>query len=66
LERLPISGFKNNENTAGTWKKLSAQADQSSHEIMDELLSRQRSLKHPKLLLLGVAAHGPSKKQRVL
>ena len=34
--------FNNNENTAATWKKLTAQADQKSQEIMEELLSRRR------------------------
>jgi len=34
--------FNRNEVTAGTWKKLTAQADQRSDEIVDELLSRRR------------------------
>jgi len=34
--------FNNNENTGATWKKLTAQADRKSQEIMEELLSRRR------------------------
>ena len=34
--------FGRNEDTAATWKKLTAQADQRSEEIVNELLSRQR------------------------
>jgi hypothetical protein len=33
--------FSGNENTAATWKKLTAQADQKSEEIVNELLSRR-------------------------
>lgn len=33
--------FSGNENTATTWKKLTAQADQRSEEILNELLSRR-------------------------
>lgn len=34
--------FSRNETTAATWKKLTAQADQSSDRIVDELLSRRK------------------------
>jgi len=34
--------FSRNEATAATWKKLTAQADQRSEEIVNELLSRKR------------------------
>jgi uncharacterized protein (DUF1778 family) len=34
--------FSRNEATAGTWQKLTAQADQRSDEIANELLSRRR------------------------
>ena len=34
--------FSGDENTAATWKKLTAQADQRSEEIVNELLSRRR------------------------
>jgi uncharacterized protein (DUF1778 family) len=34
--------FSRNETTAETWKKLTAQADQRSDEIVDELLSRRK------------------------
>jgi len=34
--------FGRNEDTAATWKKLTAQADQRSEEIVNELLSRRR------------------------
>src|SRR5436853_4851468 len=34
--------FSRNETTAATWKKLTAQADQRSEEIVDELLSRRK------------------------
>ena len=33
--------FSGNENTAAKWKKLTAQADQKSEEIVNELLSRR-------------------------
>ncbi|MFY9620279.1 MAG: hypothetical protein WAM70_16655 [Pyrinomonadaceae bacterium] len=33
--------FSRNEATAATWKKLTAQADRRSTEIMDEVLSRR-------------------------
>jgi hypothetical protein len=33
--------FGRNEATAATWKKLTAQADQRSEEIVSELLSRR-------------------------
>jgi len=33
--------FSRNEVTAGTWKKLTMQADQRSEEIVSELLSRR-------------------------
>jgi len=33
--------FGRNEATAATWKKLTGQADQRSHEIVAELLSRR-------------------------
>jgi hypothetical protein len=33
--------FSGNENTAATWKKLTAQADQRTEEILNELLSRR-------------------------
>ena len=33
--------FGRNETTAAAWKKLTAQADQSSEEIVSELLSRR-------------------------
>ena len=33
--------FSDNENTAATWKKLTAQADQRAEEIVNELLSRR-------------------------
>jgi len=33
--------FSRNETTAATWKKLTAQADQRSEEIVAELLSRR-------------------------
>jgi uncharacterized protein (DUF1778 family) len=33
--------FSQSEATAATWKKLTAQADQHSEEIMQELLSRR-------------------------
>ncbi len=34
--------FSRNEATAATWKKLTAQADQRSDRIVDELLSRRK------------------------
>jgi|SRR5437588_177341 len=34
--------FSRNETTAATWKKLTAQADQRSEEIVNEVLSRRR------------------------
>jgi len=34
--------FRRDEATAATWKKLTAQADQKSTEIMEEVLSRRR------------------------
>ena len=34
--------FSRNETTAATWKKLTAQADQRTDEIVDELLSRRK------------------------
>lgn len=34
--------FSRNEATAATWKKLTAQADQKSDKIVEELLSRRR------------------------
>ncbi len=34
--------FSRNETTAATWKKFTAQADQRSDEIVDELLSRRK------------------------
>src|SRR5438874_6214592 len=34
--------FTRNETTAATWKKLTAQADQRSEEIVNEVLSRRR------------------------
>jgi uncharacterized protein (DUF1778 family) len=34
--------FGRNEVTSATWKKLTAQADQRSDEIVNELLSRRR------------------------
>lgn len=34
--------FSRNETTAASWKKLTAQADQSSDEIFTEVLSRRR------------------------
>ena len=33
--------FSSNEATAATWKKLTAQADQKSDQIVEELLSRR-------------------------
>jgi len=33
--------FSRNETTAATWKKLTAQADQKSEEIVKEVLSRR-------------------------
>ena len=33
--------FSGNENTTAKWKKLTAQADQRSEEIVNELLSRR-------------------------
>jgi len=33
--------FSRSETTAATWKKLTAQADQRSEEIVNELLSRR-------------------------
>ena len=33
--------FRPSESSAATWKKLTAQADQHSEEIMQELLSRR-------------------------
>jgi hypothetical protein len=33
--------FSRNEVTAGTWKKLTMQADQRSEEIVNEVLSRR-------------------------
>jgi uncharacterized protein (DUF1778 family) len=33
--------FSRNETTAATWKKLTAQADQRSEEIVNEVLSRR-------------------------
>ncbi|HYX27351.1 MAG TPA: hypothetical protein VE863_02195 [Pyrinomonadaceae bacterium] len=33
--------FSRNEVTAGTWKKLTMQADQRSEEIVEEVLSRR-------------------------
>jgi hypothetical protein len=33
--------FSRNEATAATWKKLTAQADQKSERIVEELLSRR-------------------------
>lgn len=33
--------FSRNETTAATWKKLTAQADQRSDEIVNEVLSRR-------------------------
>jgi hypothetical protein len=46
LRFLVGHGFKlllgGNEATAQTWKKLTAQADQRSERIVDELLSRRR------------------------
>lgn len=33
--------FGRNEDTAATWKKLTAQADQKSEEIVNEVLSRR-------------------------
>jgi uncharacterized protein (DUF1778 family) len=33
--------FSSNENTAAKWKKLTAQADQRSEDIANELLSRR-------------------------
>ena len=35
--------FSRSEVTAGTWKKLTMQADQRSEEIVTEVLSRRRS-----------------------
>ena len=35
--------FSRNDTTATAWKKLTAQADQRSGEIVDELLSRRAS-----------------------
>lgn len=35
--------FSRNETTAATWKKLTAQADQRSGEIVNELLSRRKA-----------------------
>lgn len=34
--------FSSNEATAANWKKLTAQADQNSDRIVEELLSRRR------------------------
>src|SRR5438132_10051435 len=34
--------FSRNEATASTWKKLTAQADQRSQEIVEEVLSRRK------------------------
>ncbi len=34
--------FSRNETTATTWKKLTAQADQRSDEIVNEVLSRRQ------------------------
>lgn len=34
--------FSRDETTAANWKKLTAQADQNSEEIVEELLSRRR------------------------
>jgi hypothetical protein len=34
--------FSRNETTAATWKKLTAQADQRSDEIVNEVLSRRQ------------------------
>jgi uncharacterized protein (DUF1778 family) len=34
--------FSRNETTAATWKKLTAQADQRSEEIVTEVLSRRQ------------------------
>lgn len=34
--------FSRNEASAATWKKLTAQADQRSERIVDELLSRRK------------------------
>jgi hypothetical protein len=46
LQFLLGHGFKlllgTNETTAGTWKKLTAQADQKSDVIVAELLSRRQ------------------------